>query len=59
MCHKGICFDPLCDANYNCLYVCPQKKVIVPFKTCQQIIQEREEELQKLRQEVESLKVRH
>ncbi|XP_064804951.1 uncharacterized protein LOC135522529 isoform X5 [Oncorhynchus masou masou] len=32
------------------------KKVSVPFKTCQQIIQEREEELQKLRQEVESLK---
>ncbi|XP_055737023.1 uncharacterized protein LOC129822718 isoform X3 [Salvelinus fontinalis] len=33
-----------------------KKKVSVPFKTCQQIIQEREEELQKLRQEVESLK---
>ncbi|XP_029482805.2 uncharacterized protein LOC115105204 isoform X2 [Oncorhynchus nerka] len=32
------------------------KKVSVPFKTCQQIIQEREEELQKVRQEVESLK---
>uniref|UniRef100_A0A4W5QK62 RING-type domain-containing protein n=1 Tax=Hucho hucho TaxID=62062 RepID=A0A4W5QK62_9TELE len=33
-----------------------KKKASVPFKTCQQIIQEREEELQKLRQEVESLK---
>ncbi|XP_029482799.2 uncharacterized protein LOC115105204 isoform X1 [Oncorhynchus nerka] len=33
-----------------------KKKVSVPFKTCQQIIQEREEELQKVRQEVESLK---
>eukprot|EP00063_Salmo_salar_P061587 XP_014036422.1 PREDICTED: eukaryotic translation initiation factor 4 gamma 3-like isoform X3 [Salmo salar] len=32
------------------------KKVNVQLKTCQQIIQEREEELQKLRQEVESLK---
>ncbi|CAB1340607.1 unnamed protein product [Coregonus sp. 'balchen'] len=32
------------------------KKASVPLKTCQQIIQEREEELQKLRQEVESLK---
>ncbi|XP_029517206.1 uncharacterized protein LOC115130321 isoform X5 [Oncorhynchus nerka] len=33
-----------------------KKKVNVQLKTCQQIIQEREEELQKLRQEVESLK---
>ncbi|XP_023828058.1 uncharacterized protein [Salvelinus sp. IW2-2015] len=33
-----------------------KKNVNVQLKTCQQIIQEREEELQKLRQEVESLK---
>ncbi|XP_010904381.2 uncharacterized protein LOC105031583 [Esox lucius] len=33
-----------------------KKKVPVPFKTCQQRIQEKDEELQKQRQEVESLK---